>query len=107
MSSRIVERLIDGNRRFLGTEQNPGDFSPALRRETAENGQQPHSIVICCSRAFSRSNEGLSIISFMSFSGNPSSRKSRTCCSLSSAVSSYSLYPDSVFRVAGRSPIRS
>ena len=49
MSSRIVERLIDGNRRFLGTEQNPGDFSPALRRETAENGQQPHSIVICCS----------------------------------------------------------
>ena len=49
MSNCIVERLIDGNRRFLGTEQNPGDFSPALRRETAENGQRPHSIVICCS----------------------------------------------------------
>jgi carbonic anhydrase len=49
MSSRIVERLIDGNRCFLSAERNPGDFSPALRRETAENGQRPHSIVICCS----------------------------------------------------------
>ena len=49
MTNAIAERLIDGNRRYLSAEHNPGDISPALRRETAENGQRPHSIVICCS----------------------------------------------------------
>ena len=49
MTGRIVDRLIEGNRSYLTTGQNPGDYSDALRRSTAENGQQPHSIVICCS----------------------------------------------------------
>ena len=48
MESSIVERLIEGNRRSLTAAQNPGDYSAALRRETAENGQHPHTIVICC-----------------------------------------------------------
>lgn len=48
MGNSIVERLIEGNRRSLTATQNPGEYSPALRRETAENGQHPFAIVICC-----------------------------------------------------------
>lgn len=49
MQNPIVERLVEGNRRYLTAERNPGDCSPAVRRETARNGQKPHSIIICCS----------------------------------------------------------
>ena len=49
MTDKIVDRLIEGNRSYLAAGQNPGEYSAALRRDTAENGQHPHSIVICCS----------------------------------------------------------
>ncbi len=49
MTDKIVDRLIEGNRSYLAAGKNPGDYSDALRRRTAESGQQPHSIVICCS----------------------------------------------------------
>ena len=48
MTNAILERMIEGNSRYLGAAFNPGDCSGARRRETAENGQQPYAIVICC-----------------------------------------------------------
>ncbi len=39
----IIDRLIEGNNRYLMTAD------PALRAKTAEEGQRPHAIVICCS----------------------------------------------------------
>ena len=44
-----LERLIEGNRRYLCTGLSEGDVSPARRRLTAEQGQRPHTVVICCS----------------------------------------------------------
>ena len=49
MQNPILARLIEGNRRYLTAERNPGDYSPARRLDTAQNGQKPHTIVICCS----------------------------------------------------------
>lgn len=48
MDNSIIERLTEGNRRFLTAVRNPGEYSPALRLETAENGQHPYAIVIAC-----------------------------------------------------------
>lgn len=46
---QILERLIEGNRRYLTLTQPVGDVSPALRRRTADEGQHPCAIVVCCS----------------------------------------------------------
>ncbi|MBR2539897.1 MAG: carbonic anhydrase [Mogibacterium sp.] len=43
------QRLIDGNKSYLGALTGDGDISPAKRRETALNGQNPYAIVITCS----------------------------------------------------------
>ena len=48
MENSIIERLIAGNHRSLTAEQCSGDYSPARRLDTAENGQQPYAIVISC-----------------------------------------------------------
>jgi len=48
MDNSIIGRLIEGNRRSLTVAQNPGDYSPAVRLDTAENGQRPYAIVISC-----------------------------------------------------------
>ena len=48
MDNSILDRLIAGNRRYLTAARNPGDYSPALRLDTADNGQHPHAIVISC-----------------------------------------------------------
>lgn len=45
----LVERLSEGNRRFLGADRPYGDVSRALRERTAREGQKPFAIVICCS----------------------------------------------------------
>ncbi len=45
----VLDRLIEGNRRYLGACRPEGDVSPALRRQTADEGQHPQAIVICCS----------------------------------------------------------
>ncbi len=45
----IVRRLTAGNESYRNAERMEGDVSPALRLETAEQGQEPCAIVICCS----------------------------------------------------------
>ena len=39
----IRQKLLEGNRRYLAVSD------PALRLDTAENGQHPYAIVVCCS----------------------------------------------------------
>ncbi len=48
-NQRVLDRLIEGNRRYLAESRPLGDVSPALRRRTADEGQQPCAIVISCS----------------------------------------------------------
>ena len=45
----LLNRLTEGNRRFLGAVSPIGDVSPAVRLETAKNGQKPYAIVLACS----------------------------------------------------------
>ena len=42
--TQIIERLTEGNRNYLMT-----GADLALREETAERGQHPYAIVVCCS----------------------------------------------------------
>ena len=43
------ERLIRGNQVYMEAETNPGNISPAIRKDTRENGQHPYAIILCCS----------------------------------------------------------
>ena len=43
------QRLIEGNMKYLSADTAFGDVSPAIRRDTAQNGQHPYAIVITCS----------------------------------------------------------
>ena len=45
----LVERMIEGNSRYLTSIHSTGDISPAMRLKTASEGQSPYAIVICCS----------------------------------------------------------
>ena len=45
----IIEKLKDGNKRYLAAETNGGDISPAKRNDTAKNGQRPYAVVVACS----------------------------------------------------------
>lgn len=48
-AGEALERLRQGNLRYLQTETNPGDVSPVSRLRTAKEGQQPYAIILCCS----------------------------------------------------------
>ena len=42
-------KLKKGNETYLNTSTCPGDVSPAIRKDTCENGQYPYAVVITCS----------------------------------------------------------
>lgn len=44
-----LEKLKEGNRRYLESKTNPGDISPELRAHTCQHGQNPYAVVITCS----------------------------------------------------------
>lgn len=48
-AGQALERLKEGNRRFLVSEKGSGDVSPSRRRETEELGQHPYAVVVTCS----------------------------------------------------------
>ena len=48
-AEEALQKLKDGNQRYLTAEANPGDVSPKIRQYTCENGQSPYAIVITCS----------------------------------------------------------
>ncbi len=44
-----LDRLTTGNRTYLEASVSSGNISPAVRKETAENGQVPYAIIVTCS----------------------------------------------------------
>lgn len=42
-------KLKKGNETYLNASTCPGDVSPAIRKDTCENGQYPYAVVITCS----------------------------------------------------------
>lgn len=48
-SKAALLALKEGNQKYVDAKQNDGDISPEVRKDTCENGQHPHSIVLTCS----------------------------------------------------------
>lgn len=44
-----LNRLQEGNERYLTAERNDGDISPSIRCATCAHGQSPYTIVVTCS----------------------------------------------------------
>ena len=47
-AQRALDRLKTGNAHYLTARQNPGDISPALRRQTCAEGQAPYAVIVTC-----------------------------------------------------------
>lgn len=48
-AAQAVEKLKEGNQRYLQAPANPGDISSKLRLYTCEHGQSPYAVVVTCS----------------------------------------------------------
>ena len=48
-AAAALERLKEGNQRYLDAKTNPGDISVDIRKKTCDEGQLPYAIVITCS----------------------------------------------------------
>ncbi len=48
-AKEALDRLQEGNRKYLQAVTPQGDISPAVRRDTCENGQHPYAIIVTCS----------------------------------------------------------
>lgn len=48
-AEEALQKLQRGNEDYLNASVGTGDISPAIRRETCENGQYPYAIVVTCS----------------------------------------------------------
>lgn len=50
-ADEAIEKLKQGNEKYLISEMNCGDISPAKRRHTCEHGQRPYAVIVTCSDA--------------------------------------------------------
>ena len=48
-AAAALEKLKEGNERYLNALTNPGDISPDIRKKTCDEGQFPYAVVITCS----------------------------------------------------------
>ncbi len=48
-AAEALQKLKEGNARYLGAAANPGDISQEIRKKTCEEGQVPYAIVVTCS----------------------------------------------------------
>lgn len=48
-ATEALEKLKEGNKRYLAATANPGDISPYIRKMTCDNGQSPYAVIITCS----------------------------------------------------------
>lgn len=48
-AKEALAKLKSGNATYLNAMSNPGDISPAIRKDTCDNGQHPYAIVVTCS----------------------------------------------------------
>lgn len=47
-AKEAMERLKEGNHRYLSAASNPGDISALIRKKTCDDGQSPYAIIISC-----------------------------------------------------------
>ena len=47
-ASAALEKLKEGNLRYLGAKTNAGDISPEMREATVKNGQHPYAVIVSC-----------------------------------------------------------
>ena len=47
--NEAIDKLKKGNEAYLNASANTGNISPAIRKDTKENGQHPYAVVISCS----------------------------------------------------------
>ena len=48
-AAEAMEKLKEGNQRYLAASANPGDISPQLRQKTCDEGQAPYAVIVTCS----------------------------------------------------------
>lgn len=48
-AEEALEKLLNGNKRYISAVTNPGDVSPEIRKNTSVNGQNPYAIILACS----------------------------------------------------------
>lgn len=48
-AAEALQKLKEGNQRYLTAMTNPGDVSPKIRQKTCDEGQVPYAIVVTCS----------------------------------------------------------
>lgn len=47
-AKEALAKLKSGNAAYLNASANPGNISPAIRKDTCDNGQHPYAIVVTC-----------------------------------------------------------
>lgn len=48
-AAEALEKLKEGNKRYLSASVNSGDVSAAIRQKTCDEGQTPYAIIVTCS----------------------------------------------------------
>ena len=48
-AEQVLDRLKEGNQKYLAAKTNMGDISLEKRKMTCENGQQPYAAIVTCS----------------------------------------------------------
>lgn len=48
-AEQALEKLKEGNRKYISSTFNPGNISKEIRLETADHGQHPYAAVVACS----------------------------------------------------------
>ncbi len=47
--NKIIQKLKEGNKKYVTAATNDGDISVARREDTADNGQHPYAVIVACS----------------------------------------------------------
>ena len=48
-AEQALQKLKEGNEKYLSAKTGCGDISPEARKQTCENGQRPYAVIVTCS----------------------------------------------------------
>jgi carbonic anhydrase len=48
-AEQALEKLKEGNKKYISSTFNPGNISKEIRIETSDHGQHPYAVVVACS----------------------------------------------------------
>lgn len=48
-AKEAMQKLVEGNKKYMEASMNPGNISPEIREFTCKYGQEPYAIVLACS----------------------------------------------------------